>query len=218
MYNFETEEENVIVDDMDGDMQLSWLDEGNTIVFDAYDSNNRLDLWKVKTETGDVEFLVDNALVPDAHPQLNKMVCSKNEQLALYNKSGTLLSYIGNINGGLAALSPDGTKVVYVTGQSGNEDIWLVNTDGTNRQQITSHEGRDYWPRWSPDGNMIAFESERSGNFDIWTYNFTTQKFVQITNHPADDRMGDWSPCGKSMVFNSKRDGDWGTYILKNVF
>ena len=55
--------------------------------------------------------------------------------------------------------SPDGTKFVY----SNAEEIFVINTDGTGKQQLTTQQATqngstaDFDPRWSPDGTKILF-------------------------------------------------------------
>lgn len=66
-------------------------------------------------------------------------------------------------------LSPDGSRVAYVTacyGQEGDHPegaIWVAPTDGSSMaQQWTFSGGRDDTPRWSPDGGTLAFLSDRA--------------------------------------------------------
>ncbi|MBS7622178.1 PD40 domain-containing protein, partial [Candidatus Bathyarchaeota archaeon] len=64
--------------------------------------------------------------------------------------------------------TPDGRKIVYWSLASGNPDIWMINSDGTDNTQLTRSPYMDAYPTWSPDGKKIAFESDRAGTFDIW--------------------------------------------------
>ncbi len=50
---------------------------------------------------------------------------------------------------------------------SGN-DIWIIDSDGSNLTQITSHEGNDWYPSVGNDGRLY-FNSDRSENIDIWS-------------------------------------------------
>ncbi len=49
-----------------------------------------------------------------------------------------------------------------------NPEIYIMNSDGSNRRNISNHGTWDISPTWSPDGSRIAFCSMRSGNADIW--------------------------------------------------
>lgn len=59
--------------------------------------------------------------------------------------------------------SPDGTKIVYKstsnTRLSGREEIYVMHSDGTNVQRLTTTSGTqsDHDPGWSPDSKTIVF-------------------------------------------------------------
>jgi len=61
--------------------------------------------------------------------------------------------------------SPDGTKVAFASNRSGNDEIWVCLSDGSNCSQLTNYAGPQVGtPRWSPDGNWIAFDLFQSGS------------------------------------------------------
>src|SRR6266480_5707461 len=67
-----------------------------------------------------------------------------------------------------AQFSPDGRRIAFVSLRSGNPEIWVCNSDGSNAVQLTSFGGPFVTtPRWSPDGERIAFDSNAAGEFDI---------------------------------------------------
>ena len=46
------------------------------------------------------------------------------------------------------AWSPDGEKVVFYSNRSGNYDLWIINTDGTDLTQLTDDPFFDLYPNW----------------------------------------------------------------------
>ncbi len=66
------------------------------------------------------------------------------------------------------AWSPDGTKIAFRYGGEPYASIWIMDSNGSNRKQLTKNVKHDGYPSWSPDGTKIAFVSDRSGNLDIW--------------------------------------------------
>ena len=50
---------------------------------------------------------------------------------------------------------------------NGNNDIFVMNQNGTNQTALTSDPADDWLPDISPDGTKIAFHSNRAGNNDI---------------------------------------------------
>ena len=62
-------------------------------------------------------------------------------------------------------VSPDGNYIVYVRTEMDimkdgrSSSLWIINTDGSNHQKLTSSNNNESSPRWSPDGKRISFIS-----------------------------------------------------------
>ena len=52
-----------------------------------------------------------------------------------------------------------------------DEEIYLIDPDGSGRLQLTDNAFGDEDPAWSPDGQSIAFSSNRDGNWEIYLMN-----------------------------------------------
>jgi TolB protein len=93
-------------------------------------------------------------------------------------------------------LVADGTRIVYVSLVDGDNDIWVMNADGTGQEQLTFNSNNDFWPSWSPDGAFIVFESNMGGNFEIFVINADgTGTPRNLTNYSgASDECPSWSP------------------------
>ncbi len=108
--------------------------------------------------------------------------------------------------------SPNSSKILYCDGTTANWDIWIMNSDGSNKKQLTFHQKTDYlsWPLenvWSSDSKSFYFVSERSGKGDIYKMNIDGTGLTQITFSDSIDYMPNVSPDGKKLAFLSKRDG-----------
>src|SRR5262249_6487266 len=101
-----------------------------------------------------------------------------------------------------AALSPDGTRVAYVSTESGNGQIWVANSDGSGVRQLTNNSSTNFWPFWSPDGQWIAFTSMRPGPAEIWKVPATGGAPVQLTHN--NGFRGDWSPDGRRIAYDTQ--------------
>jgi len=58
-----------------------------------------------------------------------------------------------------SSLSPDGTRVAFVSFVGGTSNIWVQNVDGSNPRRLTADAAPDSWPVWSPDGDRIVYTS-----------------------------------------------------------
>jgi len=108
-------------------------------------------------------------------------------------------------------------KIAFVYGG----DLWLVASSGGEARRITSHAGRELFPKFSPDGKWLAFTGQYDGNFNVYVMPSeggqpTQLTFYQGEAQPLSDRMGihnqviGWTPDGKNVVFLSRRDASNG--------
>ncbi|MBD3286206.1 hypothetical protein GF359_06695 [candidate division WOR-3 bacterium] len=69
----------------------------------------------------------------------------------------------------------DGTKIAYASNQNGNWDIFVMDTSGYDKTQITTNSGDDRSPCFSTDGTKIYFISNRDagqiGDWEIYVVN-----------------------------------------------
>ena len=50
-------------------------------------------------------------------------------------------------------------RILFVSNRDGNDEIYSMNTDGTNVNRLTNNVARDTRPLWSPDGQFVLFIS-----------------------------------------------------------
>ncbi len=73
-------------------------------------------------------------------------------------------------------------RVVYVSTESGNRDIWIMNANGSKRRQLTFDEAIDDTPAVSSDDKFIVFVSARGGVPHIWRMNLDGGELKQLTD------------------------------------
>ena len=112
------------------------------------------------------------------------------------------------------SFSPDGQSIVFTSERDGNRNIYLMNINGSEIEQLTFHESDDYEPTYSPDGQSIVFTSERDGNKEIYIIFPQTKNLYNLTNSPKDDWNPRFYPDNQKIVFQSTRDGNWEIYMM----
>ncbi len=96
------------------------------------------------------------------------------------------------------AWSPDGSRiaVIGITSNSHSYEIYLVNADGTDVQQLTGNTGEPHlcsYPLWSPDGSKILV-SCRGG---VYVLDADGNGIARVA--PADSYGDGWSPDGSQL-------------------
>ena len=115
-----------------------------------------------------------------------------------------------------AQISPDGSQVAFVVGDSFKTDskwakssIWIVETAGGTPLQLTNGPRTDSLPRWSPDGKQLAFVSDRleDGQRQVFVLNPHGGEASALTDvtgaipSPRGLNALQWSPDGSSLAF-----------------
>jgi Tol biopolymer transport system component len=105
------------------------------------------------------------------------------------------------------AWSPDGNKIVFqrtlpgADGQlsDGNDEIYVMNADGTDQTRLTYYPGRDDDPDWSPDGRWIAFHRDHqpidSQILEVFVMNADGSNQIPLTHLPSENAHPAWRPA-----------------------
>ena len=73
-------------------------------------------------------------------------------------------------------------------------NIYVMNTDGSNLNRLTSNSADDEDPNWSPDGTKIAFISKRDGHYEIYLMNVDGSDQIRVTYSNGHAVDPDWKP------------------------
>jgi len=94
-------------------------------------------------------------------------------------------------------------RIAFVSDVTGNDDVHLVDPDGSDRVNVTNDPAADRDPAWSPDGTRIAFSSDRSGIPEIHVMDADGSNVQQLTTTPEGQQSLEpaWSPDGSKIVY-----------------
>ena len=91
-----------------------------------------------------------------------------------------------------AAISPDGTKIAYLSNRNGTEDLWVRNLETGGDNLLSSGGSRTLYSRnpmeWSPNGKFILRPSPRL--IDVATGR--TERLADQGSRPCWSRDGRW--------------------------
>ena len=104
------------------------------------------------------------------------------------------------------AWAPDSRRLALVGTGDGQSDVYVLDTETGQVQQITGTPQRDDYPAWSPDGRQLAFSSKRGGQFDIRIRDMDTGETRTVIASPTDDMWPKWLPEGNKLLFVSTRE------------
>ena len=112
-------------------------------------------------------------------------------------------------------------RIAFTSSKDGNEEIYVMNLDGTDITRLTHNNVADYWASLSPDGGKVLYRSSEAGtgidvNNEIYVANADGSGTpVSVSQHPSWDNDPCWSPDGSMIAFASKRDGNAEIYVCK---
>lgn len=132
--------------------------------------------------------------------------------------------------------SPDGKLISYTSDKDGGDNIWIMNSDGSNKHPVTKENFRLLNnASWTPDGQYLVarkhFTGTRSlGAGEMWLYHKTGGEGIQVTKRKNDQQDAGEpivSPDGKYIYwseditqgpyFQYNKDPNQGIYAIKRL-
>jgi serine/threonine protein kinase/Tol biopolymer transport system component len=190
---------------------VAWLPDGKVLVSGRDKETQLSQLWVVDPTTGsrtrvtnDPNNYMGLSISADGRSVLSTqhVVLSNLWVAGSFNdRPVKLTSEIGK-NDGMSGVSfmPDG-RMLYTTRVKGDQDIWIVNGDGSGNRQLTMNARSNFSPVPTPDGRFIVFASTRNGDTSLWKMDSEGGNVVPLTGDPGSEAYPTVTPDGRWVVF-----------------
>ncbi|BAV11616.1 putative translocation protein TolB [Moraxella osloensis] len=103
------------------------------------------------------------------------------------------------------AISPDGRQLLLANSQMGNPEIFLTDSSGNVKQQLTHQPAIDLAPVWLPDGQSFIFTSDKAKFLQpqLYQYYFAKQQFLPLNLPGKTNAIARISPSGRLITYVS---------------
>lgn len=112
------------------------------------------------------------------------------------------------------SFSPDGKRLVFVSDQGGNPQIYMMDANGYNISRFSFGGNYNTSPSWSPDGERITFAGRYEGRNQIFIARRDGSEIIMLTSSGNNEEPS-FSQDGRFIVFSSDRNGYKAIYMMR---
>ncbi|MFC3394976.1 Tol-Pal system beta propeller repeat protein TolB [Brenneria rubrifaciens] len=105
------------------------------------------------------------------------------------------------------AWSPDGSKLAYVTFESGRSALVIQTLANGAIRQVASFPRHNGAPSFSPDGSKLALALSKSGSLNLYVMNLSSGQISPVTDGRSNNTEPSWFPDSQSLAYTSDQAG-----------
>lgn len=105
------------------------------------------------------------------------------------------------------------TRLVFVTAQTGNKEIYISDYDGANVQAVTKNGSINISPVWDSKNEAILYTSYKNGKPDLWQVNLKNSEHEVVASYPGINSAPAVSPNNREMLLTLSKDGNAEIYL-----
>lgn len=108
------------------------------------------------------------------------------------------------VHGGLPVVSPDGSRIAFLSNCGGADDLFVVSADGTGEARLTNTPEQKGAPAWTADGRQILFSVFANDTSRLCAIDPDRNDRRELASVPG--RTPTLSPDGKRLLYMT---GSW---------
>ncbi len=112
------------------------------------------------------------------------------------------------------ALSPDGTRIAFISDRAGTFDLYVADADGANPARLGAARVNPGRPQWTADGEQLVYESTADGTLQIWIVDADGRDARQLTAGRSPSMQPAVSPAGGTIAYTAAIDGNYEIYLM----
>ena len=95
------------------------------------------------------------------------------------------------------------SRIYFISNRTGHKEVWSMEYDGANQQQVSKLGSIALSPRVSPDGSRLAFSGLGKDSWQIMMYSFDLGRLVSFPRFPGGNYSPAWTSDGTKIAFDS---------------
>lgn len=98
--------------------------------------------------------------------------------------------------------TPLGKQIAFQSNRAGNQELYVMQSDGSDKKNITNESDLDLEFSWSPDRASLAFTRLIAGKYVLYQVGANGSGLTPITSSSDNSRYPAWSPNGLRLAFS----------------
>jgi Tol biopolymer transport system component len=199
-----------ITHDRAGEEWARWSPDGQSIAYTANDRAGGLHIFVTNAYGRNIQQLTHGDEIhwfPTWSPDGTAFAATFGQGLQdtdifiLNSNDGEVQITLPDVGGQDHVTSWHGNRLLFSAGEYSRFEIYAINTDGSDLEQLTANGQYNLNAVWSPDGTQIAFQSNLNGNFDLYLMNPDGTGLRQLTFSERNEVVPMWSTDGTHIVY-----------------